>query len=50
MKNKENLAIQVIEKSKPKVIPRIAKMVKRVVNHKTLERIIHLTEEEKGID
>jgi len=50
MKNKQNFAMQVMEKPKPKVIPQIAKMVKRAVDHKTIEKIIHLTEEEEGID
>lgn len=50
LSNKSGHTIQVMEKPQSKIIPKIAKMVKRVADHRTIEEIIHLTEEEQGID
>jgi len=52
MKMKEESTIQVIEKARPhpRLVFELSKMVKRVVDHKTLQKIIQLTEEEEGID
>lgn len=45
---KEQSTIQVMERAHPhpRIIPQISKMVKRVVNHKTLKEIIRIAEEE----
>lgn len=50
MKNKEQSNIQVIEKRSAMIISQLAKSIQRVVDHTTLKKIIHLTEEEEGID
>ena len=50
MKNKEHSPIQVIEKKNARIIHQLAKSIHKVVDHKTLEKIIQLTEEETGID
>lgn len=49
---KEEATIQVIEKAHPypRIISQLSKVVKRIVNHKTLKEIIRITEEEEGID
>ena len=50
MKTKEEATIQVIRKKEPEIVSQLSRTVKRVVDHKTLEEIIKLSEEEKGID
>lgn len=50
MKNKNHSTIQVIEKKDAQIIPELAHDLRNIVDHKTLEEIIRLTEEEEGID
>lgn len=50
MKNRERFNSQIIEKKGARIVSQITKSIQRVVNHKTLEEIIRLTEEEEGID
>lgn len=40
----------VMEKKKATIVEELSKKVKKIIDHKSLQKIISLTEEEEGID